>query len=488
MSEELPTSDGGAVNAAEPIAPNEESEASWDKLERLLDDVAVGDAAGGPALEPSTEAEAVKTFLEELNPADTARCVDRLDEGHRDRLLEVLDVEAAADLIETLPTIQGCELLEAVSPDKAAAILGELPSDEQADLLTELEPESAESILERMDPAVARATATLASYPKDCAGGLMAREFLAYEQHASADEVIENLRRRGDEIDDYDVQYIYVVDEDERLVGVLRLRDLVLARSSRPIRSFMITDPVSLPTNAALEQIAELFEKKNFLGIPVIDEERRLVGLVHRDAVDWAAHERDIEANLREHGIVGGEELRSMPTLLRSRRRLSWLSVNILLNVLAASVIAAYQDTLSAAITLAVFLPIISDMSGCSGNQAVAVSMRELALGIVKPMDVFYVWRKEIAVGAINGLVLGLLLAATAWLWKGNAVLGLVVGVALALNTLVAVSIGGAVPLILKRIGKDPALASGPILTTLTDMCGFFLVLSLATAVMSRLS
>ena len=154
---------------------------------------------------------------------------------------------------------------------------------------------------------------------------------------------------------------------------------------------------------------------------------------------------------------------------------------------MAASVIAGYQDTLSAVISLAVFLPIISDMSGCSGNQAVAVSMRELTLGVIKPVDVFYVWRKELAVGLINGLVLGVLLGVTAYLWQGNVALSLVVGIALALNSLVAVSIGGAVPLLLRRFGKDPALASGPILTTLTDMCGFFLVLKFATFAMAHL-
>jgi magnesium transporter len=173
--------------------------------------------------------------------------------------------------------------------------------------------------------------------------------------------------------------------------------------------------------------------------------------------------------------------------LRRSSRRLAWLSTNIVLNVIAASVIALYQETLAAVIALAVFLPIISDMSGCSGNQAVAVSMRELALGLLRPSEFWRVWRKEAAVGLINGLALGLLIGAVAWAWKGNPFLGLVVGGAMTLNTLVAVSIGGTVPLILRRLGVDPALASGPILTTVTDMCGFFLLLSIAAALLPRL-
>jgi magnesium transporter len=177
-----------------------------------------------------------------------------------------------------------------------------------------------------------------------------------------------------------------------------------------------------------------------------------------------------------------------MPLLHRSRRRLSWLSVNILLNVIAASVIAVHQETLAAVIALAVFLPIISDMSGCSGNQAVAVSMRELSLGLVKTSEVRRVWLKEISVGWINGLALGSLIAAVAWAWKGNLFLGFVVGAAMMLNTLVAVSIGGTVPLLLRRWGVDPALAAGPILTTVTDMCGFFLLLSIAGALLPLLT
>ena len=177
-----------------------------------------------------------------------------------------------------------------------------------------------------------------------------------------------------------------------------------------------------------------------------------------------------------------------MPLLLRSRRRLAWLSVNIVLNIIAASVIALYQETLAAVIALAVVLPIISDMSGCSGNQAVAVSMRELVLGLVRPAEMLRVWLKEVSVGTVNGLALGLLIACAAWLWKGNPVLGLVVGGAMAANTVIAVSIGGIVPLVLRRLNMDPALASGPILTTITDMCGFFLILSFAAALLPWLA
>jgi magnesium transporter len=212
------------------------------------------------------------------------------------------------------------------------------------------------------------------------------------------------------------------------------------------------------------------------------------VGVVLPRLVEEAINKQKTKTFLRLSGIIGGEEFRTMPLAVRSGRRLSWLSMNIVLNIIAASVIAFYQDTLAAVIALAVFLPMVSDMSGCSGNQAVAVSMRELSLGLVKPREIMWVIFKETRVGIVNGFVLGLLLGTVAFLWQDNIWLGIVVGGALAANTLVSVTLGGSLPLILKQFRVDPALVSSPILTTVTDMCGFFFVLSFAAAVLPKLT
>ncbi len=230
------------------------------------------------------------------------------------------------------------------------------------------------------------------------------------------------------------------------------------------------------------------FEDHEFLGVPVVDREQRLVGVLRQSVVREAVERRAKNTFLKVSGIIGGEELRSLPLRVRCLRRLSWLCPNIVLNIIAASVISMYQETLQAVIVLAVFLPIISDMSGCSGNQAVAVSIRELAMGLIRPNEVWRVFLKEGALGVINGIALGLLLGSVAAIWQGNLYLGLVVGAALALNTMLSVLLGGLVPLVLKGFKVDPALASGPILTTVTDMCGFFLVLSFASMSLDKLS
>lgn len=307
----------------------------------------------------------------------------------------------------------------------------------------------------------------------------MIEEYLAYPQDARVEDVLDDLRDKAEQYAHYDVQYAYVLSE-ERLVGVLRLRDLLLSPRSMPIALIMIAEPIHVHGDARLEELKRVFDRHPLFGIPAVDEQHRMIGVVRRAAVEKAFQEGSNRAFLKFMGIVGGEELRSMPFRQRSLSRLSWLGMNVFLNVIAASIIAYHQDTLSAVISLAVFLPIISDMSGCSGNQAVAVTMRELMLGLAKPAHVFRVLSKEATVGVFNGIVLGLMLGALAWLWKGNPALGLVVGAALALNTIVAVCLGGVIPLLLRKLNQDPALASGPILTTMTDMCGFFLVLSFA--------
>jgi magnesium transporter len=250
----------------------------------------------------------------------------------------------------------------------------------------------------------------------------------------------------------------------------------------------MVANPVSIPASTSLDELRDFYtEHASFLGVPVTDEAGRLVGIVSRSSVKEAEEEQATDAFLKVSGVIGGEEFRSMPLFRRSARRLSWLAPNVALNIAAASIIALFQDTLQAVIALAVFLPIISDMSGCSGNQAVAVSIRELSLGLIRPNEFYRVFVKEVGLGAINGVALGVLLGGVAFLWKANIYLSLVVGGALALNTILSVLLGGIVPLLLRRMHIDPALASGPILTTVTDMCGFFLVLGLATISLSHI-
>ncbi len=449
-----------------------EFERPWEELSRL--------AGEGSSLE-------LETFLENLPAGDVALAMSRLPEDEQTLVASLIAPEFAADVVDQLVDVHAAELIESMDATTAAAILDVMPSNRQADLIGDLTDADAAAILDEMDPEEAADARRLSQYEDDVAGGLMVTELLKYAEHLTVGEVIEDMRQRMEEYRDFDVQYAYVCDPKGRLTGVLRLRDLLLSGDAKCIADLMIRDPESINHRATLDEVLDFFDNHHYLGVPVVDDRSRLLGVVRRNAVDYARSERQDNDFLKTQGIVSGEEIRTMPLWRRSRGRLAWLSVNILLNVMAASVIAFFQETLSAVIALAVFLPIISDMSGCSGSQAVAVSLRELSLGLVRTDELIRVWLKEVAVGMINGITLGCLIGIVALLWQGNPYLGLVVGAALCLNTMVAVSIGGLIPLVLKRLNVDPAIASGPILTTVTDMCGFFLILGIATAMLKYL-
>ncbi len=429
----------------------------------------------------------VKEYIHGLPPPERARMLSRMDGEEREKLLYLIDPEFAADLIQGLGETQSIEILETVDPTLAAQVVLQIPSDDQADLLSGCDESIAEKILAEMTPEEANEARELMKYEWDTAGGMMITEFLSFPETTTVREVVDNMRENRDEYSDFDIQYVYVIAENGKLLGVLRLRDLLLGHPNDPLHTLMIRDPASVGVEAELHELYGMFQEKPFIGLPVVDPSGVLLGVLQRNAVEESMTEEATENYLKVSGLQGNEELRSMPLLLRSRRRLSWLSINIFLNIMAASVIAVNQDVIASVVALAVLLPIISDMSGCSGNQAVGVSVRELTLGLVRPREIFRVFLKELGVGVINGLALGGLLGIGAAIWQSNGWFGLVVGSALMLNTIVSVLIGGLVPLILKGLGKDPALSSAPILTTVTDMCGFFFTLFFASQMLDKL-
>lgn len=429
--------------------------------------------------------ELLNQLLDPMPLSGALRQLLALTADERDKLLSLVPAELAAELVEEAPHAAATELVERMETARAVEVLEELDSNLQADLIGDLENEEAEAILAGFDPEDAADVRRLAEYDDDTAGGLMVAEAFSFPVTGTVGAVLRGMISEDEDFERYRGQHPYVVNDQEHPVGVVSLRGLLTAKRSAKLAEIMVP-PLTVAATATLDELQDLFDEHDFLGLPVVEVDGRLVGVVSRSAVDAAALERSESESLKRQGVVG-DELRSMPTWLRSRRRLAWLSANIVLNIIAASVISAYEETLTAVIAIAVFLPMVSDMSGCSGNQAVGVTMRELSLGVVQVKDAFRVWLKEVSVGMINGLALGVLIGIVAWVWKGNPWLGLVIGAALALNTVIAVSIGGVVPLLLKRLGQDPAAASGPLLTTITDMAGFFLVLSLASMMMPLL-
>lgn len=454
---------------------NEESPSlqSWEILKGIID---------------AKDRKRLTEYLDDLSSSDTARAISRLDQDSQNALLNLLDPGDAADLIEELPDAQAKDLIEDLTDVQAAAIVDELPSDQQADILQSLPPQDAEAILQEMDPEEAKDARQLLSYSPNTAGGLMVTEFLAYSDHFTINQIIEDLRKNAEKYSTYDVFYAYVIDSHKKLKGVVRVRDLILNQGHIQVENIMIKDPVFVNVRASLEELQDLMDRYNFFGIPVCDNQGRLVGVVRKTSVSEASVEEAEKSFLQASGILGGEELRASPMRERVTRRFTVLIIKIALNLVSASVIAAFYDTLSSVVALAVFLPIISDLGGSSGNQAVAVSIRELALGLIRPVDFLNVVFHETKLGMILGVGLGMILGLVAFFWKGNPYLGFVVGLGVASNTVISVLVGGVLPLALKRLKVDPALASSAVLTTVTDGFGFFFVLLLATFLLPQLS
>ena len=446
----------------------------WQQLEQIIDS---GNVAHLEAL------------LQLLAPSDTPYTISRLDEDHQTRMLSMVRPDLAAQLIEHLDDAHAADLIEELAPRGAAAIVDELDSDDQADILGELDRDEAEAILTHMDPQEAADARQLVRYEPDTAGGVMITEYLSYHVDQSVRDVLDDLRDHVQEYADYDVQYVYATDDAGVLRGLIKIRDVVLTPGTQPLASIMNANPTLVNADLSIDDLEDIFDRYAFNAIPVVDQQQHLVGVVRRAAVEEAHGERAERDLMRVSGIVAGEELRSMPLASRSLRRLAYLVPNILLMIISISVIAAFEDlVLKDVISLAIFLPLVAGVAGSAGNQALAVSIRELSLGVAKTNDTLRVLVKELQVGVVNGLVVGAVVFVVAYAMRGDPYLALVVGAALPATVIVSVALGGTVPLILHRLRIDPAMASGPIITTLIDFFGFFSVLGLAWLMIDTLN
>jgi magnesium transporter len=292
---------------------------------------------------------ALEAYLATLASGETARAISRLTRADQAKLFTLLGPAEAAELLEGVHDVQAADVIEDLPATQAAAIVDHLQSDRQADVLGELTPTDADAIIRQMDPAGARDVRQLLSYPPDTAGGIMITELLRYADHYRVADVVRDLRLNGHAYSDYDIQYAYVTSANGVLVGVLRLRDLLFARDDQRLVDVMVANPLRVSTRASLEEMRRFFDDHAFVGVPVVDDRDRLVGVARRRALGEAVDEEVTRTFLKLVGIVGREELRTMPLATRSSRRLSWLSVNIVLNIIAASVIALYQETLARA-------------------------------------------------------------------------------------------------------------------------------------------
>jgi magnesium transporter len=409
--------------------------------------------------------------LVEEDPHNAADILEALDSRSAAGLLTGLDVEDAGDVLDEMRPQAAADLIEEMTPEQAADAIEEMDTDQAADLIDALDADARVAVLAATDPIKAAEIGRLLAYAPDSAGGLMTTEIAYLPIGITAGEAIETLRRIHDDLGS-NLTYVYVVDDDRRLQGVVPFRDLVFARPGQGLEEVMVRDPYHVTVDADREVVSELIQRYHLLAIPVVDHNRALIGMVKvGEALEAVAAEASEDMAVMVG--AGGEEGVYTPVLTSVRRRLPWIMVNLAAAGVIAVVISRFEDVIAQDAILAALMPIVALLGGNTGAQSLAVIIRAMALGELPPGRAMQAVRREVAVAAINAMAMSLLTGLLIATITGNAELGVVIGIAVVVNLIVAGLAGAGIPVLFRRMGLDPALASNIFLTTVTDIVGF---------------
>jgi len=383
-----------------------------------------------------------------------------------------LQVNYAAALLKEVPTNTFKEIVENLSPEQGAAIIVNIPEDIRKRLLESLSNKTKQMIQE------------LLIYPLDSAGSIMKTNFIAFHADIKVKDAIQRIRSLA-----YQKQtssYVYVIDNDNRLVGVLNMRDLLLASPETKLESVMIKDVFTINAFTDREEVANQLSARRYFAAPVVDNDNKLLGIVNSDQLLSHVQQEATEDIQKMFG-AGGNERAYSSIWFSLKRRLPWLHINLATAFLAGSVVSLFEGTIAKIAVLAVFLPVIAGQGGNAGSQSLAVVMRGLVMREISPGKVPVLLIKEAKIGILNGLIIGFVSALVSWLWKGSPYLGLVIGLAMIVTLIIAGLAGAIIPITMKTFGIDPAQSSSIILTTVTDVVGFFVFLSFAVLFQSYL-
>lgn len=422
--------------------------------------------------------EAVRAVLRQMPPDDAADILISLPPSDLATAVALLGTESLAHLLKHTPAVTAARLLDKLGRAQAADVLEEMDPDDATDVVVELEPAEAEAILVEMEPAEAEEIRELMQYPPHSVGGRMTPEFVAITPNLTVDEALAVLRRVAAEAET--IYYVYVVDEQDRLIGVLSMRDLVLARPGARVRDVMVRDPIKVRATDDQELAARLLAEHRFLAIPVVDEQDRLIGIITADdALDIVQHEatEDIEQ-------LGGSQPLEQPYLSASplhlaRKRIGWLLLLFLAEAYTGTVLRHFEDELQRVVALAFFIPLLIGTGGNTGSQTVTTVIRAMAVGEVTVRDIFRVWRKEVATALLLASAMALATYVRAWT-LGATHVGPVVALAAAAIVVWAATVAAMLPLVLRKLRIDPAVVSAPLITTLVDGTGLVIYFEVA--------
>jgi magnesium transporter len=413
-----------------------------------------------------------------LSPSDIAHLLESSPPRQRALLWSLVDKQLEGDVLQYLSDDIRGYFLSQLNAQELADIVEDFESDDLADLLQQLPDTVIQEVLDTMDEQDRQRVEEVLSYPEDTAGGLMNTDVITVRPEITFAVVQRYLRRLGDI--PHSTDNLLVVNRKNQFLGVLPLTRVLVSDPGTTVREAMDTGTTAIPVTRAAHEVAKQFERLDLISAPVVDDDRVLLGRITiDDVVDVIMEEAD--HSLRGMAGLGEDEDTFGPVWQTMRRRTVWLGINLLTALAASAVISLFKDTLERAIALAVLMPIVASMGGIAGSQTLTLVIRAMALGQVQTGNSRYLFNKELAVGALNGLFWALVVGATAALWFNDLMLGGVMACAMAINLVTAAGAGALLPLTMKRIGIDPALAGSVVLTTLTDVVGFFAFLGLAT-------
>lgn len=423
-------------------------------------------------------------IIERMHIADIVDTMLNLMPAEQKELLEsLLDIKKAGPTLLKLPKGVARDLMSNFSDAQLTIILKRLKPRESKSLLRTLPEERSQLLLTLLERETSSHLTELLLHPENSVGDLMSPTYFSLAADTLVREALEYPRHMKGEVNAF---YLYVVDEQNRLLGVIPIHDLLMVEPSLKLREIMDRDVIRVPLEASKEEVAELFRRYNLLSIPVVDDMEVLQGVVSIDNIMEVLQEEATEEMYKIAGLDKEDRVFVKP-IKSVRKRLPWLSINILTALVGALVMNSFLDTINQMVSLVIFMPVIAGLGGNTGAQTLTVIVRGLALGEVQLSSAKRVIMKEVVVGLINGLVIGTIVAIVATVWKGPVFLGLIVALAMLLNLVVASLIGTIVPLTLKYLGFDPAIASNIFVTATTDIFGFFVYLGLATFFMPLL-
>lgn len=418
----------------------------------------------------------VQKFFE-LDPMAAAHSLETMEEENAVQVLSSLPPTLAAQAFPHLDAGRAAQLIRELPPQVFAAIAEKLDPRQGAAIFFTLPEELRQGLLEHLPSASREELRELLTYPENSAGRIMTAEFLAFHSNIKVKDAIRKLRTIARKATPS--SYLYVVDQENKLAGVIFMRDLLIATPSRTLEEIMRPDVFTVDPFMDREEVANKLTEHRFFAAPVVDAERRMLGIVKTEQLISHVQEEATEDFQKLFG-AGGDERSFSPTGFSLKKRLPWLHVNLATAFLAASVVGIFEPVIAKITILAVFLPVVAGQGGNAGAQSLAVVMRGLVMREIPRSRVWGLILKESRIGMLNGLIIGIVTAGIAWLWEGNPYLGLVIGLAMIVNLLAAGFSGAAIPVSMKALGLDPAQSSSIVLTTITDVVGFFSFLGFA--------